>query len=340
MLYNIRNLKRVHGDSTILDIDALDLDSGRICTLIGPNGAGKTTLLNILAFLDMPTSGEICFMDEPVRFNGTRLHQLRQKVTLVAQYPILFTGSVRRNIEYGLKLRRLAVPERREMVERVLDMVGMSRFIEADAHKLSGGETKRVALARALAIEPQVLLCDEPTANVDTENQEIILEILKRCNREQNVSLIFATHYLSQSTRLADTTIILQNGRLTLNTRENVFQATLMEKYGERRIYRLGSRLTLEVEAQRSARCGQRCTVTIAPEKISLHRAETVDEKAANCWFGTIKRLEKLNVDVKMTVDCGIEVQVLQPLSEYQGKPLFLGEKVALTIAVDDVVLS
>ncbi len=335
MLYKIRDLKRVHGDNTILDIDALELDSGRIYTLIGPNGAGKTTLLNILAFLDMPTAGKVRFQGKPVRFSNGELYQLRQKVSLLAQYPILFTGSVRKNIEYGLKLRRVAAPARRDVVERVLEMVGMSRFVEADAHKLSGGETKRVALARALAIEPQVLLCDEPTANVDTENQEIILEILKRCNREQNVSLIFATHYLSQSTRLADSTIILQNGRLSSGRRENVFQATLMEKHGGLWLYQLDSSLTLQVAAEQAAQGVESCSVNIDPKRITLHRTAPAGERAVNCWSGTIKKLERVNGGIKMTVDCGLQVQVLQPLVEYQREPRALDEQVVLAIPVD-----
>ncbi len=240
MLYKIRSLRKIHGNSIILDIDALDIATGKVYTLIGPNGAGKTTLLNILAFLESPTEGKITFRDAAVQFNERKLHQLRQKVSLMDQYPILFTGTVRNNIEFGLKIRKVPAKKRAVMVKEVLEMVGMSAFIDADAHKLSGGETKRVALARALAIEPEVMLCDEPTANVDSENQEIILSILERCNREKKVSLIFATHYLSQAGRLADHTIILQNGRLSTMNRENVFRAEFIERSGKGGMYLIG----------------------------------------------------------------------------------------------------
>ena len=106
-----------------------------------------------------------------VCYTENDLLELRRQVVLVDQSPLLFTGSVAKNVEFGLRMRKIPAAERKKRVIEALELVGMAGFIEAEAHRLSGGETKRVALARALAVGPQVLLCDEPTANVDSENQ-------------------------------------------------------------------------------------------------------------------------------------------------------------------------
>ncbi len=134
----------------------------------------------------------------------------------------MFTGSVWKNVEFGLQVRKVPSKARRRRIEKALELVGMEGFADYDARGLSGGETKRVALARALVLEPEVLLCDEPTANVDNENQEIIINIIERINKERKGSIIFSTHYLSQAQRLADHTLLLQNGTLSNIVNYNV----------------------------------------------------------------------------------------------------------------------
>jgi len=220
MLYNAAELTRTFKGQKILDLEYLAIEPHKIYGLIGPNGAGKTTLLNLLAFLDRPTTGTLQFRGRTVRYGKQQLLELRRRVVLVDQYPILFTGSVWKNVDFGLKVRGIAKKIRATRIEQALKLVGMEKFRQADAHKLSGGETKRVALARALAIEPEVLLCDEPTANVDEENQEIILNLLQRINSEHRTSIILATHYLAHSRRLADHTLILEHGKLSTRTDE------------------------------------------------------------------------------------------------------------------------
>ncbi|MEE4242778.1 MAG: ATP-binding cassette domain-containing protein [Desulfopila sp.] len=332
MLYEIRSLKKIHGSNTILDIEHLEIGAEQVYTLIGPNGAGKTTLLNILAFLDMPTCGDIFFRGENVQFHKKNLHRLRQLVSLVDQYPILFTGSVRKNVEYGLKIRKTGARQRQKIVDEVLDMVGMRDFIDADAHRLSGGETKRVALARALAIEPQVLLCDEPTANVDTENQEILLQILQECNAARKVSLIFATHYLSQAGRLADHTIILQNGMLSSAGRENVFTAVLSEQDADSSAFVIGGKLKLAIGDISFTQ--KRYTVCLDPGQIeicsSAHQAGFVDTE--NMWHGRVKKIERMNNEVRITVDCSIHVVVLVSMERYQQNPVIIEEQVLLQV--------
>jgi len=251
MLYKLENVKRVHGNRTVLNIGELEICPNKIYTLIGPNGAGKTSLLKILSFLDRPSSGQINFFGKQVTFSEKHLYECRRQVVLLDQNPIMFTGSVRANIEFGLKVRKIPRAVRNTRVGEMLELVGMERFADYDAQGLSGGETKRVALARALALQPKVLLCDEPTANVDNENQEIILKIIATINKEQNSSVIFSTHYLSQGQKLADHTLLLQNGLLSDLSNENIFRGTVVEILEDELICQLTGQLFLRIPADK-----------------------------------------------------------------------------------------
>ena len=224
MIYSASNLTKVYDTRVVLDIPALEIEQGAIHALLGPNGAGKTTLLNVLAFLEPPTAGQIVFDSKTVRFTEAYLRQLRQHVVLVDQHPILFTTSVRKNIEFGLKIRKISYGQREYIIDEVLDLVGMRAFAQARAHYLSGGETQRVALARALAVSPEVFLCDEPTSSVDVENQTAILNILRQINEQKKITIIFTTHDTSQARDLAHQTIFLHQGRLGSGVQEDIRQ--------------------------------------------------------------------------------------------------------------------
>jgi len=337
MLYRLRNLKKTHGVRTILDIDRLEIEEEKVYTLIGPNGAGKTTLLSILAFLDRPTQGLIEFQGKEISFNEKSYGNLRRDVVVVDQYPILFTGPVWKNIDFGLKIRGVAKSQRIEKIEEVLEMVGMQDFYRADAHRLSGGETKRIALARALAIDPKVLLCDEPTANVDTENQEIILSILERCNREKKVSLIFATHYLSQAYRLADHTIILQNGRLSKSRRENIFQARWLEEENGMTTFQVAGNLRLHVRSS-GEKVSEQVSFYIDPAKLAVHPPGATERSGDNVWQGTVKKAEQTNSNVTLVVDCGVDLCVVQTLEKYRDRPLTIGEPVEVVMVNEPLI--
>ncbi len=193
----------------MLDLPELSFEKGKIYGLMGPNGSGKTTLLHILGFLDAPTSGDVFYQDQPVSFTEKSLHALRREVVLVDQHPILFTTSVYKNVEFGLKIRKVPKSERQKIIEECLDRVGMREFIHADAPHLSGGETQRVAIARALACSPKVMLFDEPTASVDVTHQAVIENIILDLRHDRGVDCIFSTHDRFQASKLADEIISL-----------------------------------------------------------------------------------------------------------------------------------
>ena len=151
---------------------------------------------------------------------------------MVEQHPILFTTTVYKNLEFGLKIRRIPKKERDLIIEESLDLVGMRHFIQAPAHRLSGGETQRVAIARALAVNPQVLLCDEPTSSVDAENQMAIINILRQVNDIKKITIVFTTHDRSQVNSLAHRILFLDHGKLSNNNGDNIFTANRSSERG------------------------------------------------------------------------------------------------------------
>ncbi|MGD9078544.1 MAG: ABC transporter ATP-binding protein [Desulfobacterales bacterium] len=222
MIFDISDLTKRYGDRTILDISELSFKKGAIYGLQGPNGAGKTTLLNILAFLEYPNSGSVLYKSKPVQYVEPYLQRLRKEVVLVDQLPLLFSTTVFKNLEFGLKIRGLEKEERKRRIVKGLDMVGMGDFIHAPAHQLSGGETQRVALAARLVLKPEILLLDEPTANVDAASAQQIKEAALMARREWNTTLIIASHDRDWLYDVCDQVLHLFKGRLFGTGKENI----------------------------------------------------------------------------------------------------------------------
>jgi tungstate transport system ATP-binding protein len=214
IIYQIRNLTQTYNGRTVLQVEQLDIYRGEILALVGPSGAGKSTLLRQLNFLEPPADGSLIF--EGYSLNG-RLSPLevRRRVTTVFQNPVLLSRSVAANVAYGLQVRG-GQPKKtvERVVAEVLAQVGLSHLAKASARTLSGGEAQRVALARALVIRPDVLLLDEPTANLDPYNVKLIEQIVAEVNRDWGTTVVLVTHNVFQAKRLAHRTALLLEGRL------------------------------------------------------------------------------------------------------------------------------
>ena len=196
-----------------LQVETLRLETGRLYALQGDNGAGKSSLLKLLALLQPPQRGELFFAGQCVSWKAGSLLQLRRQVTLLEQNPLLFSGTVEQNLCFGLKLRGIHGRQRHERIEQVLETTGLKGFSQRLARELSGGEGRRVALARALVLQPKVLLLDEPTANLDV-GQVAALERFLTGLPQQGMTLVIATHDSQQPQRLGGEIICLQEGRI------------------------------------------------------------------------------------------------------------------------------
>ncbi|BHH84879.1 energy-coupling factor ABC transporter ATP-binding protein [Desulforhopalus sp. 52FAK] len=329
-LYKLENIKRIHGTRTTLRIDDLAIVPGKIYTLIGPNGAGKTTLLKLLSFLDLPSSGTIHFLGEQVGRTEKQLQAIRRRVVLLDQSPIMFTGSVWKNIEYGLKVRGVEGEEKKRRIWEALALVGMERFKDYNARGLSGGETKRIALARALVLQPEVLLCDEPTANVDGENQQIILETIAKINKEQNTSVIFSTHYLSQGQRLADHSLLLQHGALSDMANENIFRITVAGFEEDRALCQLTGQLMLRVPRKTLPQDSSLLKIHIKSGLLTY--GQESKPGGANVVAGHVTEIVQESGTVRLGVNVGVNLVVKVPMAIYLRSKPALGEKLEISI--------
>jgi len=207
-LYEARNLTKSYDGRTVLDVRYLCLDEGGCSALIGPNGSGKSTLLELLAGLTAPTTGATVYRGR--KMSGA--DSLAGEVTLALQHPYMFRGTVRDNVEYGLRVRRLPRSEMNGRVERCLAAFGLLDLADRGARGLSGGETQLVSLARALAPETRVVLLDEPLSYVDANHQELITAAIREI-RADGRTVVVAAHDLNGLRPVVDRVIPIEGGR-------------------------------------------------------------------------------------------------------------------------------
>jgi putative ABC transport system ATP-binding protein len=175
----------------------LSIEQGEFLALMGPSGSGKTTLLNLIAGLDQPTEGEVTVAGERIdRLSGGKLAKWRARhIGFVFQfYNLLPVLSAARNVEVPLLLTNLSSAQRKQNVRAVLELVGLADRATHKPSELSGGQQQRVSIARALVADPTLLVCDEPTGDLDRENAEEILRLLQMLNRQQGKTIIMVTH--------------------------------------------------------------------------------------------------------------------------------------------------
>ena len=223
---------------------SLSVESGEVVAIIGPSGVGKTTLLRMLALFIEPENGT-------VRFGGTDVWEcsdderldLRRRIGMVFQEASLFDATVGRNVEYGLKVRRswrdrlsdslsevLRSNGTPETVEEALGVVGLGEKLDQHSKSLSGGEAQRVSFARALAYEPDVLLLDEPTSDLDPRNTAVIEDAVQEA-RNRGIGVAIATHDMHQAERIADRVAVLLDREITeVGPTETVFESPADER--------------------------------------------------------------------------------------------------------------
>lgn len=204
------------GGKQVLSHINLTVNQGEIFALMGPSGSGKTTLLRTINLLQTPSSGSMVFKGEQLypKPGASHLTRVRRRMSLVFQTPTLFNDTVYNNVAYGLRIRRMERRRIHQQVGEALHIVGLEGYEKQRARTLSGGEAQRVSLARALVFQPELLMLDEPTANLDPGNVAKIEALIKRINREYGTTVILATHNLNQVRRLAHRAGILLNGAL------------------------------------------------------------------------------------------------------------------------------
>jgi len=194
-----------HNTTAVQDV-SLDVHAGQFVVVVGPSGCGKSTLLNIVAGLDRADGGEALFDGRPIRDASAERVVVFQDAAL---YPWL---NVRANVEFGLKIKGVPRRERRARVDRYLELVNLRKFERAYVHELSGGMKQRVQLARALAVEPRMLLMDEPFAALDAQTRDVLQLELQEIWLRTGATILFVTHNVREAALLADRVIVMTPG--------------------------------------------------------------------------------------------------------------------------------
>ena len=331
MIYSITQLIKTYGSRTVLDIPRFEIEREGIYALLGPNGAGKTTFLNILGFIEPPSSGQIAFRSRAVQFSEPELQRLRKDVVILDQQPILFTTTVYKNLEFGLKIRAIPKKQRRRIIDETLELVGMQDFAQAQAHLLSGGETQRVAIARALALSPTVLLCDEPTSSVDVENQSIIGNILRQVADTKKITVLFTTHDRLLAASLASHTLVLNHGKMVPTVYENVFSARLEPNEPGTQQCVIGGSVRLNIKRDLLKDKKKQVRVFINPAEILVGRI-AAENKALNHLQGRVVQVSAENGRIRVVIDAGILIAILMPPEKYNQTRPMVGESINVSI--------
>jgi len=211
-LLHIRNLRVERGGKTVLAIDELSIEKGDVLAVVGPNGAGKSTLLLTLARLLRPKHGMILFNGKQASAESDTAY--RRRIALVLQDPLLFDASVFDNVASGLRFRGIEKRLIHPRVEMWLERLGISDLKKRRATELSGGEAQRVSLARALVLEPELLLLDEPFAALDPPTHKRLLAELSTLLAETQTTTVFITHDLNEAIQLGQRMAVILNGNL------------------------------------------------------------------------------------------------------------------------------
>ncbi|EKQ51218.1 MAG: ABC-type spermidine/putrescine transport system, ATPase component [Methanobacterium sp. Maddingley MBC34] len=341
-LLEIQNLSKKYDGKKVLEDINLYLKKGTTLGLIGPTGCGKTTLIRIIDLIEKPSSGKIIFNGLEIPKNKTDQLNIRRKMGMVYQKPIVFKGTVYDNICYGLKIRGEKKEEYQDKIKDLLESLGLGGYEKRDASTLSGGETQRMALARALISDPELLLLDEPTANLDPQSTEKIENFLEKLRDEGETTVIIATHNLIQGQHLSDEIAILNKKIFQIGKPEEVFRKPktrfVAEFVGVKNVKKgTSSKIeenltaidtgTLKVYA--SSTLEGDVYLSIRPEEITLSKLE-VRTSALNEFNGEIKEIKDSGGILDLKIDVGEVFSVYMTQKSFSDMELTIGSKVWL----------
>ncbi len=325
LLETVNLCQRYDGKDILKNIN-LKVDKGEVFALIGPTGAGKTTFLRLANLLDLPASGIIYFDGIDTAESARLRTELRRRMAFVFQKPVVFNMSAYDNIATGLKWRGIEKSSVREKTGSILDMVGLSDYKNRNARTLSGGEVQMVAIARAIVSEPELLLLDEPTANLDPASTSRIESLITDIAQRYNTTIIIATHDMAQGQRLANRVGVLLNGevlqsgdwREVFNSPQNkeIAQFVGVENIIDGIVVSSQDTLiTIDVggnviEAISDYSVGERICACIRPEDIALARSK-ISSSARNSFAGELTRMVSFGALTRVEMDCGFPLVAL-----------------------------
>jgi tungstate transport system ATP-binding protein len=336
---------------TVLDVPHLTVRRGEVLTLLGENGSGKTTLLRLLGLLIRPVRGRVLFGGKEVDFGSARrLLELRRRMASVMQQPLLCRMSVRRNVALGLRFRGLPKPETEQRVDAWLKRLSISHLGDRPASKLSGGEAQRTSLARAMALNPEVLFLDEPFAALDAPTRQSLLQEFRTVLADSGVTAVFATHDRGEALGLGDRVAVLMRGRVAqVGSAETVFsrpeQLEVARFVGIETL--IPGRVTgtanglvqvdcgdAHIEAEGDCEAGEDVYVSVRPEEIDLHDdGSPAVGDACNVVAGRVVKTVPAETHYRVEIDCGARVVAAVSRAKFREMTLETGRPVHATFA-------
>ncbi len=350
LLIETRNLSKFYNGTEALKNVNLEVDRGEVLAIVGPSGSGKTTLLRLLNLLEAPTAGKIFFdgVDTACSYNDQLA--LRRRMGMVFQQAVLFNETVYENVAYPLKIRGYSKETSDPKARDALKLVGLSGFEKKRAADLSGGEAQRVALAQAMISEPELLLLDEPTVNLDPRNVSIIESVILKVNRERGTTILIATHNMLQAEQLATHVAVLREGELTeIGTAKEIFRkpSDFLAGFGRvLNVFTGQSQLTgagttmidigggVKIEAS-TTKTGS-ITVFIRPEDIIVSKNPIVSS-ARNMLKGKVEEILDLDQLVQLKIGTPKQFTVNITKRSFQEMRIELGSDIYINFKASSV---
>jgi tungstate transport system ATP-binding protein len=330
---DLKDLRVDRGGVQILEIPSFSLYENEFVSLIGPNGAGKSTLLLAVLGLLKRKSGTLCYRGEEVRSKDSWL-ELRRSIAMVLQEPLLFDNTVYENVASGLRIRGLERAAIKGRVMTYLEHFKLAELSQRSARKLSGGEARRVSLARAFAVEPEVIFFDEPFANLDTPTRQSLSDDMDRIIREKGIAAVLVTHDQSEALRMSSRIVVMNRGSIVqlgtpaavMNQPVNEFVANFvgMETILEGVVvsYR-DQQMTVavagqEIDAVGCEMAGDQVYCCIRPENVTVSLEDPAPNTSArNVFAGRILEIASMGPFLRLRLDCGF------PLTSYVTRESF-----------------
>ena len=332
-LIKIENIILQRGGATVLDIPEFLVPQGRILALIGPNGAGKSTLLLTLAGLLKTKQGKIYLEGKPVE-NRADQAILRHNAAVVFQEPLLLNSSVFANVALGLKFRRLKNEEIRKSVQSALDYFGISQLAKRSAKTLSGGEAKRVSLARAFAIKPKIILLDEAFNSLDPPSRETLIDDLRHILEETKITAVLASHDREETLRLAQDVSVMNSGKIVQSGTtaeifnqpdsefvanfvgaESILEGTVNSCADGHLVISINGKV---IEAVGDCSIGQKVYCCLRPENVTVSNYTQGKISARNIFEAKVSKIVRQGFFYKLTLDCGFPLVAYITIPSYE----------------------
>ena len=327
-IYQLHEVAFDYGTGFALAHVNLEIESATITSFVGPNGSGKTSLLNLLAFLNIPTSGTLKFQGQSLQ--SGRQNVFKKSVGYVQQNPYLLRGSVLYNVELGLKLKHIEKTQRRQRADEVLQLMNITELQNRSIHDLSGGEAQKVAIAQVLVLEPEVLILDEPFTFLDKNSINELETLIQKLQNDFRKTIVLTTHNQLQAQALSDKVYSIVQGKVFESQIMNMFNGKL-DKNGIR--FDTGKQIFILPEGAKET--GQ---VAIDPRQIviSKHR---LDSSMQNCFNGRITAMVELNGQVKLTVFAGEEFHVIITHQALEEMALSIGNEAWISFKSSSILI-